>query len=222
MSAVNAEQARFNMIEQQIRPWEVLDQRVLRLFEEVPREAFVPEAYRNLAFADIEIPLGQGETMMSPKVEGRMLQALAVHSGDRVLEVGTGSGFVTACLARLADEVTSIEIDETLAEQARARLGEQGADNVVLRSGDALAMGEETNTYDAIAVTGSLPLEEQAEVFKRSLTLGGRLFLVLGEAPVMQAVLITRVGQDQYTLESLFETELPALRNARRPERFSF
>ena len=222
MSAVNTEQARFNMIEQQIRPWDVLDQRVLRLFDEVPREAFVPEAYRNLAFADIEIPLGQGETMMSPKLEGRMLQALAVQSGDRVLEVGTGSGFVTACLARLADEVTSIEIDETLAEQARARLAEQGADNVVLRSGDALAMAEETNTYDAIAVTGSLPLEEQAEVFKRSLTLGGRLFLVLGEAPVMQAVLITRVGQDQYTLESLFETELPALRNARQPERFAF
>jgi protein-L-isoaspartate(D-aspartate) O-methyltransferase len=222
MSAVNTEQARFNMIEQQIRPWDVLDQRVLRLFDEVPREAFVPAAYRNLAFADIEIPLGQGETMMSPKLEGRMLQALAVQSGDRVLEVGTGSGFVTACLARLADEVTSIEIDETLAEQARARLAEQGADNVVLRSGDALAMAEETNTYDAIAVTGSLPLEEQAEVFKRSLTLGGRLFLILGEAPVMQAVLITRVGQDQYTLESLFETELPALRNARQPERFAF
>ena len=222
MSTVDTAQARFNMIEQQIRPWEVLDHRVLRLFDELPREAFVPEAYRNLAFADIEIPLGHGETMMSPKVEGRMLQALAVQPGDQVLEVGTGSGFVTACLAHLADRVSSIEIDEALSEQAGARLAEQALKNVVLRSGDALAMPEETDTYDVIAVTGSLPLEDQAEVFKRSLTLGGRLFLVLGEAPVMQAVLVTRVGQDQYTLESLFETELPALRNARRPERFAF
>lgn len=222
MSAINTEQARFNMIEQQVRPWEVLDQRVLALLGEVPREAYVPEAYRNLAFADTEIPLGDGERMMTPKIEGRMLQALAVKPDDLALEVGTGSGFVTACLARLAARVTSIEIDETLAGQATVRLKEQGVANAVLQTGDALANPPQESAFDVIAITGSLPLEEQADDFKRALKPGGRLFMVVGEAPVMEAVLITRVGQDQYLHESLFETELPPLRNARLPERFTF
>jgi len=221
MTAVSTEKARFNMIEQQIRPWDVLDRRVLEVFEEVPREAFVPEAYRNLAFADIEIPIGLGEAMMAPKVEARMLQALAVQPKDQVLEIGTGSGFVTACLARLAAWVTSMEIHPEFIETARARLAEQQITNPELRTGDALGqLGEQR--YDVIAVTGSLPLADQSHELAQYLALGGRMFVVIGEAPVMEATLVTRIWEDQYTVESLFETELRALINARTPQRFRF
>jgi protein-L-isoaspartate(D-aspartate) O-methyltransferase len=221
MAAVSTEKARFNMIEQQIRPWEVLDRRVLEIFEDVPREAFVAEAYRNLAFADIEIPIGLGEAMMAPKVEARMLQALAVQPKDQVLEIGTGSGFVTACLARLGAWVTSIEINPALTEAARARLASQQISNLELRTGDAFShLGEPR--YDVIAVTGSLPLADQSHELAQCLALGGRMFVVVGEAPVMEATLVTRIWEDQYTVESLFETELRALTNARTPQRFHF
>jgi len=221
MAAVSTEKARFNMIEQQIRPWDVLDRRVLEVFAEVPREAFVPEAYRNLAFADIEIPIGLGEAMMAPKVEARMLQALAVQPNDQVLEIGTGSGFVTACLARLAARVTSIEIHPELTETARARLAEQQITNLELRTGDALShLGDQR--YDVIAVTGSLPLADQSHELAQCLALGGRMFVVIGETPVMEATLVTRIWEDQYTVENLFETELRPLVNARTPERFRF
>jgi len=221
MTEVSTEIARFNMIEQQIRPWDVLDRRVLEIFAQVPREAFVPEAYRNLAFADVEVPIGLGEAMMAPRVEARMLQALAVQPKDRVLEIGTGSGFVTACLARLAEQVTSIEIHRELTEAARERLAQHRITNLELRTGDALArLGEQR--YDAIAVTGSLPLADQSHELAQCLTLGGRMFVVIGEAPVMEATLVTRIWEDQYTVESLFETDLRPLVNARTPERFSF
>ena len=221
MVAVSTEKARFNMIEQQIRPWDVLDRRVLEVFEQIPREAFVPEAYRNLAFADIEIPIGHAEAMMAPKVEARMMQALAVQPKDEALEIGTGSGFITACLARLAARVTSIEIHAELVEAARTRLTERRIANLELRTGDALShLGEQR--YDVIAVTGSLPLADQSHELAQCLTLGGRMFVVIGEAPVMEATLVTRIWEDQYTVESLFETELRPLVNARTPQRFHF
>ena len=221
MAEVSTEKARFNMIEQQIRPWDVLDRRVLEVFAEVPREAFAPEAYRNLAFADIEIPIGLGEAMMAPKIEARMLQALAVEPKDQVLEIGTGSGFVTACLARLAAQVTSIDIRPELTEAARARLAKQHITNLELRTGDALRdFGEQR--YAVIAVTGSLPLADQSHELAERLALGGRMFVVIGKTPVMEATLVTRIWRDQYTVESLFETDLRPLINARTPERFKF
>jgi len=221
MAEVSTEKARFNMIEQQIRPWEVLDRRVLELLTEVPREAFVPEAYRNLAFADIEIPIGLGEAMMHPKMEGRMLQALAVQPKEQVLEIGTGSGFVTACLARLAAQVTSVDIHPQFTEAARGRLAQQGITNLELFTGDALS-GPGERRFDVIAVTGSLPLADQSHELAERLTLGGRMFVVIGEAPVMEATLITRIWEEQYTVEKLFETNLRPLVNARTPERFRF
>jgi len=222
MVETNIAQARFNMIQQQIRPWDVMDQRVLRVLAEIPRESFVPQAYRNLAFADIEIPLEHGEVMMPPKLEARMLQALAVKGSDKVLEIGTGSGFVTACLSRLAAEVTSLDIRPELVEQAKARLEELGITNVRLRSADALTGSLGDQLFDAIAVTGSVPTRDQVRDLQQLLAIGGRLFVVTGEAPAMEALLITRLGADSFGTESLFETELPPLVNARAAERFTF
>jgi protein-L-isoaspartate(D-aspartate) O-methyltransferase len=206
------------MIEQQVRPWEVLDQRVLDVMSNTPREDFVPEKYRSLAFADINVPLGHDQVMMAPKVEGRLLQALAIRPGDSVLEVGTGSGFLTACLARLGNHVTSIEIFPEFSEKAAAVLAEHGIRNVTLQQGDA-ASGINSNTrYDVIAVTGSLPVD--GEQFHANLAIGGRLFLILGKPPVMEAVLVTRVSEAGWTRESLFETALPPLINSEEPQRF--
>ena len=175
---MNVAQARFNMVEQQIRTWEVLDQQVLDLMGQVPREDFVPEAYRNLAFADTCIPLEHGQTMMLPRVEARMLQALQVAPTDRVLEVGTGSGFVTALLARLGGHVTSVEIHDSLQSGARAKLAAHAIENVDLYSGDASHGWERSAPYDVIAVTGSLPVLEES--FQNSLAIGGRLFIIVG------------------------------------------
>jgi len=217
------EQARFNMIEQQIRPWDVLDQKVLDLLAQIPREDFVPPDYRRLAYADTAIPIGEGEVMMHPKLEGRMLQALDLHPTDVVLEVGTGSGYVTALLASVTRHVYSVDIHPRLQEEAAARLAAHGIENVTLESGDA-AQGWDKHglCYDVIAITGSLPL--LPETFQNTLNRGGRLFTVVGEAPVMEAILMRRIGEHQHDIsrEDLFETELPALRNAPRPRRFVF
>lgn len=217
------EQARFNMIEQQIRPWDVLDQKVLDLLAQIPREDFVPPDYRRLAYADTAIPIGEGEVMMHPKLEGRMLQALDLHPTDVVLEVGTGSGYVTALLASVTRHVYSVDIHPRLQEEASARLAAHGIENVTLESGDA-ARGWDKHglCYDVIVLTGSLPL--LPETFQNTLNRGGRLFAVVGEAPVMEAVLMRRVGEHQHDIgrEDLFETEVPPLRNAPRPRRFVF
>lgn len=219
MTAFNFEQARFNMIEQQIRPWDVLDQRALDTLTQMPREDFVPERYRNLALGDVAIPLGHGEVMLKPNVEGRILQALALQPTDHVLEVGTGSGYLTACLARLTASVVSVDIVPDFTEDARRKLKAHGLSNVVLHTGDA-SRGWGEHRYQAIAVTGSVATVD--EVWRQSLSLGGRLFIVVGQPPIMEALLITRVGEREWTRESLFDTELPPLRGAAPVKTFEF
>ncbi|MEW8505835.1 MAG: protein-L-isoaspartate O-methyltransferase [Candidatus Thiodiazotropha sp.] len=222
MMANSSEKARFNMVEQQIRPWEVLDQRVLSLMETLPREHFVPAQYQDLAYADIEIPIGKGEHMMFPRIEAKLMQALAIQPTDHVLEVGTGSGYLTACLANLAKQVVTIDINSEFTEQSRQRLEQQGIKNVTLLTGDALATQLGEAPFDAIAVTGSLPTSQQAEIFRQQLKPGGRLFVVVGKAPVMECVLITRHTDKVYQEESIFETELAPLSNAPAPVEFEF
>ena len=211
MTDMNLEQARHNMIEQQIRPWEVLDQRILELLAQVPREDFVPPRYRKLAFADLEIPLGHGEVMMQPRLEARLLQALDVHPDDRVLEIGTGSGYVTALLAHLGRQIISVELNSDLLEQANQRLASHGITNVTLSQGDGANGWSAGAPFDAILLTGSLP--ELPESFLKTLTIGGRLVAVVGNAPIMEAILVTRLGEHQWSEESLFETATPPLRN---------
>jgi len=213
------EQARFNMIEQQVRTWEVLDQTVLDLLQQVPREDFVPAQYAGLAFADLEIPLGHGESMLSPKMEARVVQSLALKKTDTVLEIGTGSGYLTALLAKLAKHVYSVERIPELTADAAARLRSHGISNVTLEAGDG-AQGWDAGTYDVIVLGGSVPL--LAPALQQSLNIGGRLFAVIGEAPAMEATLITRVGADAFRTDILFETCIPALINAPQPERFTF
>jgi len=220
MNQMNIEQARYNMIEQQIRPWDVLDDRVLGVLSATPREDFVPAQYRALAFTDICIPLANEQCMMPPKLEGRLLQSLAILPGDDILEIGTGSGYLTACLARLGHSVHSIDLFPDFTEAARERLAQHTIDNVTLETGDAGAGWDSDNRYDVIAVTGSLPLLHQG--FHALLKPGGRLFVIVGQPPIMQALLITRVGEQEWNSESLFETAIPALQNAPRPECFKF
>lgn len=215
----DVEQARFNMIEQQIRPWEVLDGTVLDLLGQVPREAFVPAQYRGLAFADIEIPLGFDQTMLSPKLEGRILQALEIQPGDKVLEIGTGSGYFTALLASLAGEVHSVEINAELSHQAQARLTEQNIHNVTLHVGDGAQGWPAQGPYDVIVFTGSLALPPQVT---EQLNIGGRLFAVVGEPPVMEAIISRRISADSLRQDVIFETSLAQLENAPQPEKFSF
>jgi len=217
---MNFEQARSNMIEQQIRTWEVLDQRVLDLLASVPREDFVPPRYHSLAFSDTNIPLGYGEVMMAPKVEARMLQVLAVEPDDRILEIGTGSGYVTALLARSGREVTTVEIHAELSAGAKVRVSQQGLDNVRFEVGNGLERPAAEGGYDVIAVTGSLPV--YIDHFEKRLAVCGRVFLIVGQAPVMEAMLVTRVGARELAREGLFETDLPPLRGAPTPKRFVF
>lgn len=214
------ELARHNMIEQQIRPWEVLDQRVLDLLARVKREDFVPPVYRALAFADMEIPLGHGEAMWCPKVEARVLQALALKRTDRVLEVGTGSGYLTALMAAQAMQVVSVEIHPDLMASAEAKLKAHGFANVVVKQGDAARDWGEDGRFDVIVLTGSTPVLPEA--FFRRLNPGGRLFAVVGESPVMQAQLVTCLDELARRTDVLFETELKPLVNALEPERFEF
>ena len=217
---IDVERARFNMVEQQIRPWEVLDQEVLDLLFAVRREEFVPAQYRSLAFVDTEIPLGHGEKMLAPRIEARMAQALAVKPGDRVLEVGTGSGYMTALLAKRGAHVYSVEIIPEFSAQAAAKLKAHDFENMTLEVGDAARGWDRYAPYDVIVLTGSVPV--LADEFQRSLDPGGRLLAVIGEAPAMEARLITCTAPDTYNSIGLFETCIPALRNAPQPERFVF
>ena len=214
------ETARHQMVTQQVRAWEVLDPAVLEVLSRVPRERFVPAQYAALAFADTAIPLPEGQRMLTPQVEGRLLQALQIAPSDRILEIGTGSGFLTACLARLGAAVTSLEIRSQLAESARARLEELGVVNCTILAQDAFSW-QPAGQFDCIAVGGSVPVPET--MFQEWLAPGGRLFVVVGEPPVMEAWLIRRATSGPgFGRESLFETVLPPLDNARQPERFVF
>jgi protein-L-isoaspartate(D-aspartate) O-methyltransferase len=217
---MNLEQARANMVEQQIRPWEVLDQDVLDLLYTVPREEFVPAAHRNLAFCDLEIPIGEGETMWAPKIEARVLQALALRRTERVLEVGTGSGYLTALLAHRAAHVYSVEIRPQLAEFGRANLARHGADNVTLEVGDGARGFQEWAPYDVIVLTGSVPVLPKAAL--GMLAPGGRLFAVVGDAPVMSAQIVTCAAPGEFRTEGLFETVIAPLANCEQPPRFRF
>jgi len=217
---MNFEQARFNMIEQQIRTWEVLDPTVLDLLFQVKREDFVPEAHRSLAFADLELPLGHGEAMLQPKVEARIVQELAIAPHETVYEVGTGSGYLTALLARCARHVTSVEIHPDLSEAAARNLERAGIRNVTLLQGDGSRAPLAESAFDVIVIGGSLPMLPQA--FLDRLAVGGRIFAVLGDAPVMKAVLVRQPVAGSFQHVELFETMLKPLVNAPQPSRFRF
>jgi len=216
--SMNIELARHNMVEQQVRPWDVLDSRVLEALTAVPREDFVAPAHRNLAFTDMCLPLGHGEVMMKPVIEGRVLQAVAPTRTESVLEIGTGSGFLTACLARLAQSVHSIEQHVELADSARARLQAAGISNATIEVGDAVHGFTPPQTYDVVVATGAVfALPERWRAWVRP---GGRLLAIVGESPVQRAILYTRSADLQWTEQVLFETDLPYLTHAAPPARF--
>ena len=217
---MDIEQARFNMIEQQIRTWEVLDQEVLDLLFTIKRERFVPEKWRGLAFADMEIPLGLGQTMWPPKLEARCIQELGLKKTDTVLEVGTGSCYLCALLAARSQHVYSVEIYPELAKQAAQTLKTEGVTNVTLDTGDASRGWNKHAPYDAIVLTGSVPL--LIEVYQQALKPEGRLFVIVGDPPVMVAKIITCVALGAYSSVDLFETCVAPLVNAPQPERFTF
>ncbi|MGE0081595.1 MAG: protein-L-isoaspartate O-methyltransferase [Thiohalomonadaceae bacterium] len=225
MPDVNFELARRNMIAQQVRPWDVLNDRVLDAMQHVPREDFVPAQYRNLAYTDLELPIGQDQVLMAPKLVGRMLQALDIQARDRVLEVGTGTGYATALMALLANEghVYSVDLHAEFTAGARQRLAAHGIRNVTLETGNAVNGWDAHEPYDAIAITGSLPLlTDGFQRIRESLAVGGRLFVVVGEAPSMEAILVTRMAENEWRSEGLFETLLPPLVHAPQPQRFVF
>lgn len=219
MEAFDVEQARTNMIEQQIRTWDVLDQRVLELLVKVKRERFVPPAWRTLAFADFELPLGPRARMWPPRIEARVLQELTLGGGDRVLEIGTGSGYFAALLASLAREVVSVEIDPSLADSARSRLARSGFSNVRVDTGDG-ASGWGHDRYDAVVLTGSTPIIP--EPLLAQLAPGGRLFAIVGDAPAMKARITRWDAVSSRTTRDLFETVIAPLVNAPAPDRFRF
>ncbi len=216
---MNLELARHNMIDLQVRSWEVLDGRVLDVLGKVRREDFVPAAWRNLAFADIALPLGHGEQMMHPVVEGRLLQSLDLGGDEDVLEIGTGSGFLTACLAHLARRVASIDMHADFIESAGQRLRAAGIDNVELVTAEAVNDYQPGGVFDVIVVTAAVL--SVPERFHRWLKPGGRMFVVRGREPVMEAVLLHHEGDGRYREQSLFETDLPYLKNAQPEPRFA-
>lgn len=213
------EQARFNMIEQQIRPWDVPDSRILNLLSVVKREQFVPPSRQPLAFMDMEIPLGHGALMWQPKIEARVLHELNIQPTERVLEVGTGSGYLAALLSRLAAQVTSVEIVPELNAQAAKSLAVHHFDNIKLEVGDA-ANSWGAEKYDVIVLTGSTPLSPKS--YFQQLNPGGRVFAIVGDAPAMQAQVFTRLANDVFECKTLFETNVLPLQNATQPQRFIF
>lgn len=220
MIALNFNQARFNMVQQQIRPWNIVDQRVITTLEKIPREKYVPDAYQNFAMAEMNVPLPKNQQMMSPGMEAKMLQALQIKPTDSILEIGTGSGYITACLAMLGSQVTSKEIHSVLAEQTATKLAAANIQNVTIQEGDALKQWHQNPRFDIIAITGSMPVLTESP--QNNLNIGGRMFVIIGTAPVMEAILITRTGEHHWNHESLFETQILPLENAADEEEFVF
>jgi len=220
MTAINIESARHNMVVSQIRTGSVLDDRILELVSRGPRQDFVPDALRNLAFVDMQIPLGHGEVMMAPQVEARLLQELAIKPTDKILEIGTGSGYLTWLLAQLGAKVHSVEIRPEFTDRASGRLAAHGARNVELEIGDGARGWDKHAPYDVILVTGSLPMLPEA--FKKQLGVGGRLIAIVGKSPAMQAQRVTRLTETSYDTCGLLETDLPPLQNALAPSAFVF
>ena len=216
---MNTDFARQKMIEQQVRAWDVFDPEVLEALFRIPREQFVPFGYEALAFADTQIPIGHGQMMMTPTIEGRVLQSLDLCGTDRVLEIGSGNGFLTACLCHLAEHVTSLEINDALLKRARENLADAGVENVELLLLDATKELPDKQ-FDAIAVTGSIQAFDPRLV--ESLKIDGRLFVVVGDAPVMDAMVVQKTGENDWESESLFETELLPLINGAIPRQFLF
>lgn len=210
---MDLQQARSNMIEQQVRPWDVLDQRVLDVLSEIPREDFLDPAHHGIAYSDFQLPIGHGQHMFKPTLDGRLLQSLLLEVTDTVLEIGTGSGYLTACLARLGGQVDSIEIIPELAQSATARLEKLGVSNVAVLQQDATAQWDARDAYNAIAFGGAIP--SIPDFYRNKLTIGGRLFAILGESsrPTMEAVLVTRVRENEWSQESLFEISVDTLVN---------
>jgi protein-L-isoaspartate(D-aspartate) O-methyltransferase len=220
MTAINIESARHKMVVSQIRTGSVLDDRILELVGRGPRQDFVPDALRNLAFVDMQIPLGDGEVMMMPLVEARLLQELAIKPTDKILEIGTGSGYMTWLLAQLGQKVHSVEIRPEFTDRASGRLAAHGARNVELEIGDGARGWDKHAPYDVILVTGSLPMLPDG--FKKNLAVGGRLIAIVGRSPAMEAQRITRLTETGFDTRGLFETDLPPLRNALAPSAFVF
>ncbi len=216
---MNTDYARLQMVNQQVRGWNVYSEDVLEMLRKLPRENFVPEGFESLAFADHEIPIGRGEHMMTPTIEGRVLQALQLQGDENVLEIGTGSGFLTACLARLAAHVTSIDIHGDFVTDAGRKLEQEGIDNVTLLHMDAMQELPD-GVFDAIAVTGSVQKFEPR--FVEALSEHGRLFIVVGDAPAMEAKLVERTDAHDWHTVSLFETNLKPLVHGARPPQFVF
>jgi protein-L-isoaspartate(D-aspartate) O-methyltransferase len=217
---MNIEQARFNMIEQQIRPWDVLDAEVLELLHVVKRENFVPAAHKTLAFADIEIPLPGGESMLAPKIEARLLQDLGLKKHEAVLQIGAGSGYLAALLSHKARQVTAVELSPELKAMAEKNLADNGITNVTVELGDGAQGWASGAPYDVIVVSGSLPVLPEAML--QQLKVGGRLAVIIGQAPAMKAQLITRTGEAGYDTRTLFETNVKALASAVAPSQFKF
>lgn len=222
MNSMDFEKARHLMVEQQVRPWDVLDCRVLEVLESLPREDFMPEKYKNLAYVDTRIPLNADKTCttLNPNIEGRILQHLAIGEDDVVLEIGTGSGYLAACMAKLCRHVDSIEIDEEMIEQAEANLAKHDIDNVTIIEGDATKGLQLKQFYDAIAITASMPAIPEA--YKKMLKVGGRLFVVTGQAPAMTAHLVIRTDEKTWTDQALFETSIDSLCGAEKAPAFEF
>ena len=217
---MNFEQARFNMVEQQVRPCEVVDECVLELLESIPREDFTPPRYRKMAFADLAIPLDHGQCMMRPVLEGRLLQALELQADETVLEIGSGSGFMTACLAKLSKSVVSVDIFADFIGSAAHRLKEKNIGNADFVHADVISGWQPEQAHDVLVVTGSVP--DVPEQFRGWVNPGGRMFVVCGEAPAMEARLLTRLNATEWREESLFETKLPRLINAEKAPLFNF
>ena len=214
------DQCRYNMVEQQVRPWDVLDDKVLNTLESIARDQYVPSQYLNLAYADTAIPLNDTQNMMHPIIEGRLLQLLDIQPEDDVLEIGTGSGYLTACLANLACHVETVEIDETLAKKAAQTLLEQGVLNISLSCTNGLDLPDVNNKYNIIVLTGSINVIPQS--FKNALTHNGKMFVVDGDAPVMTAHIITRTADNEWSDESIFETVLTPLVHGEQIPEFKF
>lgn len=217
---MNFEQARSNMIEQQIKPWDVPNQSVLDLITEIHREDFVPDEYRRLALADVRIPLAHDQVTMTPKVEARLLQALEIKPDDEILEIGTGCAYMTTLLAKSGHHVHSIDIHPDFTEQAKLKLQQHDIQNVTLECGNAIHGWQQSSPYDVIVLTGSVPVLE--DHLQQQLKIGGRMFAIIGQSPVMEARLIKRVSENEWHNEILFETDLPELEGATQVETFKF